>query len=414
MSVSENKRPMLDELKKGPWPSFVTEMEKEAHNPAVKDLLGLLETSYEDNTVHWIHGGIVGVTGYGGGVIGRYSDLGDKYPNVEQFHTMRLNQPSGWFYSSETLRKICDIWEKYGSGLTNFHGATGDIILLGTTTPNLQPAFNELSNNGFDLGGSGSNLRTPSCCAGMARCQNACIDTMHLCHDLTNEFQDYLHRPAWPYKMKLKISGCANDCAAAVARADLSVIGTWRDAIRVDQNEVNEYAKSGYDIQNLVVKKCPTQCISYDEKTYAFKVDDENCVRCVHCINKMPKALRIGKDTGITLMIGGKATIVQSAFLSWVIVPFMKLDKENGYQELKDLFERIWEWWDDNAKMRERVGELIYRKGMRDFLKAVELEAQPQMVKHPRANPYFFWWPEELEKYNNETVKQAAASKEVK
>jgi len=413
--VTENKRPMLDELKKGKWPSFVKEIEKmEDKNAATKDLLGLLETSFEDNSVHWKHGGIVGVTGYGGGVIGRYSDLGDKYPSVAEFHTMRVNQPSGWFYSSETLRNLCDIWEKHGSGLTNMHGATGDAILLGTTTPHLQPCFNELSNSGFDLGGSGSNLRSPSCCAGMARCENACIDTMDLCHDLTNEFQDYLHRPMWPYKSKIKISGCANDCVSSIARADLSLIGTWRDNIRIDQEQITEYGKSGYDILNLVVKKCPSKCISFNQETFEFKVDDENCVRCMHCINKMPKGLRIGKDTGVTILIGGKATLVQSAFLSWVLVPFMKVNKEDGYAELKDLFERIWDWWDENAKVRERVGELIYRKGMRTFLKEVGLEPKPQMVKHPRANPYFFWWPEELEEMNNHTFKQAASDAEVK
>lgn len=406
---------MLDELKKGKWPSFVKEIEKmEDKNAATKDLLGLLETSFEDNSVHWKHGGIVGVTGYGGGVIGRYSDLGDKYPSVAEFHTMRVNQPSGWFYSSETLRNLCDIWEKHGSGLTNMHGATGDAILLGTTTPHLQPCFNELSNSGFDLGGSGSNLRSPSCCAGMARCENACIDTMDLCHDLTNEFQDYLHRPMWPYKSKIKISGCANDCVSSIARADLSLIGTWRDNIRIDQEQITEYGKSGYDILNLVVKKCPSKCISFNQETFEFKVDDENCVRCMHCINKMPKGLRIGKDTGVTILIGGKATLVQSAFLSWVLVPFMKVNKEDGYAELKDLFERIWDWWDENAKVRERVGELIYRKGMRTFLKEVGLEPKPQMVKHPRANPYFFWWPEELEEMNNHTFKQAASDAEVK
>ncbi|KUO52819.1 MAG: sulfite reductase, dissimilatory-type subunit alpha [Desulfitibacter sp. BRH_c19] len=413
--MTENKRPMLDELKKGKWPSFVKEIEKmEDKNAATKDLLGLLETSFEDNSVHWKHGGIVGVTGYGGGVIGRYSDLGDKYPSVAEFHTMRVNQPSGWFYSSETLRNLCDIWEKHGSGLTNMHGATGDAILLGTTTPHLQPCFNELSNSGFDLGGSGSNLRSPSCCAGMARCENACIDTMDLCHDLTNEFQDYLHRPMWPYKSKIKISGCANDCVSSIARADLSLIGTWRDNIRIDQEQITEYGKSGYDILNLVVKKCPSKCISFNQETFEFKVDDENCVRCMHCINKMPKGLRIGKDTGVTILIGGKATLVQSAFLSWVLVPFMKVNKEDGYAELKDLFERIWDWWDENAKVRERVGELIYRKGMRTFLKEVGLEPKPQMVKHPRANPYFFWWPEELEEMNNHTFKQAASDAEVK
>ena len=103
--------PMLDELDKGPWPSFVKEIKMAAkRSPMSQDLLALLERSYHEKIGHWKHGGIVGVLGYGGGVIGRYSDLPEEYPNVSHFHTMRINQPAGWFYTSEALRKICDIW----------------------------------------------------------------------------------------------------------------------------------------------------------------------------------------------------------------------------------------------------------------------------------------------------------------
>ena len=89
---------------------------------------------------------------------------------------------------------------------------------------------------------------------------------------------------------------------------------------------------------------------------------------------------------------------MQSAFLSWVIVPFMKM--EPPYTEVKELLEKIWEWWDENGKMRERVGELIYRKGMGEFLRAVGLPPVPQMVYQPRANPYIFWQPDEVEGAN--------------
>jgi hypothetical protein len=34
--------------------------------------------------------------------------------------------------------------------------------------------------------------------------------------------------------------------------------------------------------------------------------------------------------------------------------------------------------------------------GMRLFLKEMGLPAIPQMVNAPRANPYYFWWPEEV------------------
>jgi sulfite reductase alpha subunit len=66
------KTELLDELEKGPWPSFVTEIKKAGQtSPVCEDLLGQLELSYREKKGHWKHGGIVGVLGYGGGVIGR-------------------------------------------------------------------------------------------------------------------------------------------------------------------------------------------------------------------------------------------------------------------------------------------------------------------------------------------------------
>jgi sulfite reductase alpha subunit len=133
--------------------------------------------------------------------------------------------------------------------------------------------------------------------------------------------------------------------------------------------------------------------MSWDGKE--LKINNEDCTRCMYCINKMPKALRPGKERGATILLGGKATILQSAMLGWVIVPFMKIEKP--YTELIDLIKRIVTWWDENARTRERIAELIYRVGMRVFLKAVGLPPVPQMVFRPRNNPYYFWSPEELE-----------------
>ncbi|MGD1076599.1 MAG: sulfite reductase, dissimilatory-type subunit alpha, partial [Thermodesulfovibrionales bacterium] len=171
--------PLLNELEKGPFPSFVTEIKKAAVNSDMAaDELGQLEKSYRDKRGYWKHGGIVGVRGYGSGVIGRYSALPEEFPSVANFHTVRINSISAFFYTSKFLKEMCDIWDKYGSGLTNMHGSTGDLVLLGTTTENLEPIFAEFSSRGWDLGGSGSALRTPSCCVGPARCEWANIDTL--------------------------------------------------------------------------------------------------------------------------------------------------------------------------------------------------------------------------------------------
>jgi dissimilatory sulfite reductase alpha subunit len=393
--MGDGKTPLLDELEKGDWPSFVTEIKKAAKkNKLAAGLLAQLESSYKEKVGHWKHGGIVGVKGYGGGVVGRYSDQPEKFPDCREFHTARVSQPAGFFYTTKKLRQLADIWDKYGSGLYNMHGSTGDIILLGTTTENLQPCVDELSEVGFDLGGSGGALRSLSCCVGQARCEKACINSMDIVRDLTLTYQDFIHRPAWPYKSKIKVSACPNDCAAASARSDIAVIGCWRDSIRIDQAAVRDQVDKGFDIFNRVVRKCPSEALNWDAGKKQLNVTAEDCVHCMHCINMMPKAISIGLERGATVLIGGKAPVVKGAMIGWILVPFMKM--ESPYTEFKELWEKIIDWWAEHGKNRERVGELIDRLGLAHFLEAVDLKPLPQMVRAPRSNPYIFWTKKEV------------------
>ncbi len=377
--------PLVGQLRGGPWPSFVDEIEKSADNPMARDLLGVLERSYADHVGHWKHGGLVGVRGYGGGVIGRYSDLAEEFPEAAEFHTLRIIPPAGWFYTSDALRQLCDICERHGSSLTNLHGSTGDLVFLGARTAALEPLFDELLAAGFDLGGSGSALRTPSCCAGMARCEWACVDTLDITYELTREFQDELHRPPFPYKFKIKTSGCPNDCVGAIARADLSIIGTWRDDIRIDRAALAEYLAAGVpDVARDVVGRCPAHCMRLEGDE--LHIDNDECTRCMHCINALPRALSPGEDRGAMLLVGGKAPVLAGALLSSVLVPFIEL--EPPYEDVKELLRAMWDLWSDHGKNRERIGEFIQRIGLPNFLEQIGLDPIPEMVVHPRTHPY--------------------------
>jgi len=115
----------------------------------------------------------------------------------------------------------------------------------------------------------------------------------------------------------------------------------------------------------------------------------------MHCINMMPEALRPGTDTGATILLGSHAPILEGAQMSWVIVPFMRM--ESPYDEFMELIGNIHEWWTENGKNRERVGELILRLGMRNFFQSVGIPAPSQTVRIPRANPFVFWHAEDFE-----------------
>jgi sulfite reductase alpha subunit len=412
--------PNLDELEKGPWPSFISDLKREALHrkklgqdnltipqALVDDLLGVVELAYVEKETHWKHGGIVGVLGYGGGVVGRYCDQQEKFPNVAHFHTYRINQPGGKFYTTDWLRGFCDICEYRGSGITNMHGSTGDIVILGTFTEQLEPIFFDLTHDlGVDIGGSGGNLRTPSDCLGKARCEFACYDTMDMCYDFTMTLQDELHRPGYPYKFKLKFSGCPNDCVAAIARSDCAFIGTWKDDIRINQEAVKEYVagkipRNGggvtanwgpFDIQEEVIERCPTQCMNWDGNK--ISINNAECNRCMHCIDVMPEALRVGADQGLSLLFGAKAPILTGARMATMTIPFIYAKKP--YDNIKAVVRKAIDWWMEEGKTRERIGELIDRVGWRTFMDALGIPAMPQMVKEPRSNPYMFFKESEV------------------
>jgi len=408
MAIEKYNTPMLDQLESGPWPSFITAIKRlrddhpeERINDVTNSLLGQLEHSYETRKGYW-KGGTVSVYGYGGGIIPRFSEVGKAFPESKEFHTMRVQPPAGNHYSTGMLRQLADSWEKYGSGLVTFHGQTGNIMFIGSDTESIQPFFDEINDYGWDLGGAGPCVRTAMSCVGAARCEMSCTNEQKAHRLLVNNFTDDVHRPALPYKFKFKVSGCGNDCQNAIERSDFAVIGTWRDDMKVNQDEIKAYVeKKGrqYIIDN-VVTRCPTNALSLNEDD-TLAVNNRDCVRCMHCLNVMPKALHPGDDKGVTILIGGKRTLKIGDLMGTVVVPFKKLETEEDYESLVEMAEEIIDFWAENGLEHERCGEMIERIGLVNFLEAINVEVDPNMINNPRECSYVRMdeWDAEAEKW---------------
>jgi sulfite reductase alpha subunit len=432
MAKPMHPTPNLDQLETGPWPSFVTGIKRLAKDSDMAvDLLGQLEHSYETRMGHW-KGGTLGVVGYGGGIIPRFSEIKNpdgsyKFPDAGEFHTLRIMPAAGMHYDTGTLRKLCDIWVKHGSGLIALHGQSGDIMFQGASSENVQKAFDEFNELGFDLGGAGPALRTSASCVGHARCEMSCYDEAKAHHQVINKFLDDLHRPALPYKFKFKFSGCPNDCTNSIQRSDFATIGTWRDNIRTDEGMAKKwFAKNGINtLVNTVTGMCPTRAMQIKatkdvakgehitsvalDGSQSLEIDNKNCVRCMHCINVMTGALQIGKDRGVTILMGGKSVLKIGATMGSVVIPFMPLNTDEDYEAYLDLAQRVMDFFAENALEHERTGEMIERIGLANFLEGIEVEIDPNMINRPRMNPYtnMVGWDEEVAKA--EARKAAAA-----
>ncbi len=79
-----------------------------------------------------------------------------------------------------------------------------------------------------------------------------------------------------------------------------------------------------------------------------------------------------------------------------LLVPFVPVN-EPDYDEVKEVLENLWDWWMEEGKNRERIGELIKRQGFQKMLEATNIKAQAVHVQEPRVNPYIFWKEEDVE-----------------
>ena len=419
MAKKTHDTPMLDELENGPWPSFISGIKRlrDQHpdgriNGMANDLLGQLEHSYETRKGYW-KGGTVSVYGYGGGIIPRFSEVGKQFPESREFHTLRVQPPAGNYYTTDILRQLADSWEKWGSGLVTFHGQTGNIMFIGSSTENTQHFFNEINEYGFDLGGAGRCVRTAQSCVGAARCEQSCANEHKIHRALVNNFTDDVHRPALPYKFKFKVSGCPNDCMNSIERADFAVIGTWRDEIKVDRDEVKAFVERKgrqYVIDN-VITRCPTNCMSLTDDDQ-LEIDNRNCVKCMHCLNVMNRALSPGDDRGVSVLLGGKRTLKIGDLMGTVVVPFMKLETEKDYKKIVELAEETIDFWAENGLEHERCGEMIERIGLVNFLEGIGMEVDPNMIAYPRESSYVRMdgWDEEAEKWFRRKAEEKGAA----
>jgi sulfite reductase alpha subunit len=199
----------------------------------------------------------------------------------------------------------------------------------------------------------------------------------------------------------------------------MATIGTWRDNMQVNEPKVKEwvatYGKT--EFVNQVINMCPSKALSLKkigaerkgdgmvavavDGEDCLEIDNHNCVRCMQCLNVLKGGLLPGKDKGVTILVGGKGVLKIGATMGTVVIPFMKLESDEDFENLNDLARNILDFFAENALEHERTGEMIDRIGLVNFLEGIGLEIDPNMIAQPRSNPYVRTdgWDEEAAKW---------------
>ena len=375
--ADEGPTPFCDELGRGPWPSHVRELRRTRyHMQMYEEALRLRQTQ-------WGFGGYVSLPGVAAGLAVRASAR----PEIAKgANFLRILPPGGSFYSTETLGKVCDIADRYAYGLLHLHSTGGNIEVLGIPTEQLKEVVSALNAQGLDVGSTGDAYRNTVECVGPARCDATLIDTLGIRDAWYRRFLDDVQFPRFPHKLKIKISGCPNDCTRSVQKSCIALIGVFRDAPKIDHAELAAWVEGGGDAAHIA-RMCPPRALDWDGRRLA--IDQEACTHCMYCINKCP-AIRPGDDRGVAVLVGGKLRGKYGPLLGRVLVPFVPLAPPE-YRELFDLLHRIDEVFDEHARRKERLGDFLFRIGMDQFSRLVGIEPSAHQMAEPRSNVFYHW-----------------------
>lgn len=129
---------------------------------------------------------------------------------------IKVHMPGGYTNPDE-LRRIADVAERYDVAEIKITIAQR-IALFGIPEENLDAIRAELGD--LEEGGTGLCIRYVKMCPGASWCKRA----QRVTRDVGMEMDRRYHRLQVPWKFKMSVSGCPNDCCEGFIR-DLALIG---------------------------------------------------------------------------------------------------------------------------------------------------------------------------------------------
>ncbi len=287
------------------------------------------------------------------GVLVHVAESGDK------LFTVRAGSPRTM--SADTVRKVCDVADKFCQGFVRFTTRSNIEFLLGDESK-LDALIQEVEQGlGWPVGGTGPSVSNISHTQGWLHCNlpgsDAAGSVKALMDDLIEEFKT----ESFPNRVHISSSCCQINCAS---HGDISVIVQHHHVPRInhDNMQICELPK--------VVAICPAAAIrpAVVNGKESVQIVQEKCMYCGACHGQCPSMeIRDAQTDTLSIWVGGKMSNARSA------PTFMKLavwglpNNPPRWPEVSDAIKRILKAYKEGGKDWERLGEWIERIGWQRF-----------------------------------------------
>jgi len=277
----------------------------------------------------------------------------------EALYSVRAGSPR--LLSTDHIREICDMAEKYCGGYLRFTSRNNIEFLL-EDKDRVDPLIDELKERNYPVGGTGHSVSNIVHTQGWVHCHTPATDASGPVKALMDEIYDHFVNATLPAHVRIALACCLNMCGA-VHCSDIAILGIHRTIPKPDNTRVPNMC----EIPSTVAS-CPLGAIRGDMKNKTVSINPDKCMYCGNCYTVCPgMPIADADNDGISIWVGGKVSNARSApMFSKLAIPFLP-NNPPRWPEVVDAVKNIIEIYAGNARKHERVGEWIERVGWERF-----------------------------------------------
>ncbi len=241
------------------------------------------------------------------------------------------------------MAAVSRIAEEFGDGTVGLTTRL-NVEFPGIDRRDAEEVAERLREAGIEPGSTGATLRSVVACKGTI-CRHGCCDTQ----GLARAIEDRYGERGLPWKLKIAVTGCANNCAK-VQPNDIGIMGQ-----RLPAYGAGECNGCG---------ACEEVCREGAVRVVDGKAvhSGENCIGCGDCITVCPmEAIGVAAE-GVRLFLGGRS--------GRVLRVGTEAEGPVAGEEAVAIVGRLLDYFAENALPDERFGEMMERAGRERVFRA--------------------------------------------
>jgi sulfite reductase beta subunit len=258
-----------------------------------------------------------------------------------------------------TIRKLCDIIDKFGEGRVRFT-IRSNVEIGVSKWEKVEPLINALESAGFPVGGTGNSVSMIAHTQGWLHCDIPGTDASGAVKALMDDLIVEFKREEMPNRVHLSTSCCEINCGG---QADIAIIVQHTKPPKINHDLVANVCE-----RPAVVARCPVAAIrpALVNGKPSLEVDEKKCICCGACYPPCP-------PMQIKIWVGGKNSNARGKPTFMKMVASGLPNNPPRWPEVSEVVTRILRVYKEDARSWERMADWIERIGWPRFFEKTGL-----------------------------------------